>query len=212
MEKILLKDVSEAVARIKDLMDKSNKRIVIGVVGKPGAGKSTLTSQLISNLPKDSAVLIPMDGYHLSNKQLAKLGISDRKGAFDTFDSDGFVKLLKSVNRESEKDIYFPVFYREIEESYAADGVVPANTKLVITEGNYLLLDRGGWEAVREELDEVWYIEVDDRLRLDRLTKRHQSYGRNYEEAFAWASGSDEKNAELVAKTRDKADVIVEIN
>jgi len=212
MEKILLKDVSEAVARIKDLMDKSNKRIVIGIVGKPGAGKSTLTSQLISNLPKDSAVLIPMDGYHLSNKQLAKLGISDRKGAFDTFDSDGFVKLLKSVNRESEKDIYFPVFYREIEESYAADGVVPANTKLVITEGNYLLLDRGGWEAVREELDEVWYIEVDDRLRLDRLTKRHQSYGRNYEEAFAWASGSDEKNAELVAKTRDKADVIVEIN
>lgn len=212
MEKILLKDVSEAVARIKDLMDKSNKRIVIGIVGKPGAGKSTLTSQLISNLPKDSAVLIPMDGYHLSNKQLAKLGISDRKGAFDTFDSDGFVKLLKSVNRESEKDIYFPIFYREIEESYAADGVVPANTKLVITEGNYLLLDRGGWEAVREELDEVWYIEVDDRLRLDRLTKRHQSYGRNYEEAFAWASGSDEKNAELVAKTRDKADVIVEIN
>jgi pantothenate kinase len=212
MEKILLKDVSEALARIKDLVDKSNKRIVIGIVGKPGAGKSTLTSQLISNLPKDSAVLIPMDGYHLSNKQLAKLGISDRKGAFDTFDSDGFVKLLKSVNRESEKDIYFPIFYREIEESYAADGVVPANTKLVITEGNYLLLDRGGWEAVREELDEVWYIEVDDRLRLDRLTKRHQSYGRNYEEAFAWASGSDEKNAELVAKTRDKADVIVEIN
>jgi pantothenate kinase len=212
MEKILLKDVSEAVARIKDLMDKSNKRIVIGIVGKPGAGKSTLTSQLISNLPKDSAVLIPMDGYHLSNKQLAKLGISDRKGAFDTFDSDGFVKLLKSVNRESEKDIYFPIFYREIEESYAADGVVPANTKLVITEGNYLLLDQGGWESVREELDEVWYIEVDDRLRLDRLTKRHQSYGRNYEEAFAWASGSDEKNAELVAKTRDKADVIVEIN
>jgi len=212
MEKIILKDVSEALARIKDLMDKSNKRIVIGVVGKPGAGKSTLTSQLISNLPKDSAVLIPMDGYHLSNKQLAKLGISDRKGAFDTFDSDGFVKLLKSVNRESEKDIYFPVFYREIEESYAADGVVPANTKLVITEGNYLLLDQGGWEAVRGELDEVWYIDVDDRLRLDRLTKRHQSYGRNYEEAFAWASGSDEKNAELVAKTRDKADVIVEIN
>jgi len=212
MEKILLKDVSEAVARIKDLMDKSNKRIVIGIVGKPGAGKSTLTSQLIRNLPKDSAVLIPMDGYHLSNKQLAKLGISDRKGAFDTFDSDGFVKLLKSVNRESEKDIYFPIFYREIEESYAADGVVPANTKLVITEGNYLLLDQGGWESVREELDEVWYIEVDDRLRLDRLTKRHQSYGRNYEEAFAWASGSDEKNAELVAKTRDKADVIVEIN
>jgi pantothenate kinase len=82
---------------------------------------------------------------------------------------------------------------------------------LVITEGNYLLLDKGGWEAVRQELDEVWYIEVDDNLRLDRLTRRHQSYGRNYDEAFAWANGSDERNAELVAKTRDKADVIIEI-
>jgi len=212
MEKIVLKDINEALARVKELLNKSQKRIVIGIVGKPGAGKSTLTAHLINNLPKDSAALIPMDGYHLSNKQLSKLGLSDRKGAFNTFDSDGFVKLLKRVNEESGKDIYFPVFYREIEESYAADGVVPANTKLVITEGNYLLLDKGGWEVVRQELDEVWYIEVDDNLRLDRLTKRHQSHGRNHYEAFAWATGSDERNAELVAKTRDKADVIVEIN
>jgi len=204
--------LSEGLDRIKKLLESSQKRLVIGIVGKPGAGKSTLTSHLIDNLPKDSAVLIPMDGYHLSNKQLSKLGISDRKGAFDTFDSDSFVKLLKRVNQEPEKDIYFPIFYREIEESYAADGVVPANTKLVITEGNYLLLDKGGWEAVRQELDEVWYIEVDDNLRLDRLTRRHQSYGRNYDEAFAWANGSDERNAELVAKTRDKADVIIEVN
>ena len=212
MEKIVLKDINEALARVKELLNKSQKRIVIGIVGKPGAGKSTLTAHLINNLPKDSAALIPMDGYHLSNKQLSKLGLSDRKGAFNTFDSDGFVKLLKRVNEESSKDIYFPVFYREIEESYAADGFVPANTKLVITEGNYLLLDKGGWEVVRQELDEVWYIEVDDNLRLDRLTKRHQSHGRNHDEAFAWATGSDERNAELVAKTRDKADVIVEIN
>jgi pantothenate kinase len=212
MEKIVLKDINEALARVKELLNKSQKRIVIGIVGKPGAGKSTLTAHLINNLPNDSAALIPMDGYHLSNKQLSKLGLSDRKGAFNTFDSDGFVKLLKRVNEESGKDIYFPVFYREIEESYAADGVVPANTKLVITEGNYLLLDKGGWEVVRQELDEVWYIEVDDNLRLDRLTKRHQSHGRNHDEAFAWATGSDERNAELVAKTRDKADVIVEIN
>jgi pantothenate kinase len=212
MEKIVLKDINEALARVKELLNKSQKRIVIGIVGKPGAGKSTLTAHLINNLPKDSAALIPMDGYHLSNKQLSKLGLSDRKGAFNTFDSDGFVKLLKRVNEESGKDIYFPVFYREIEESYAADGVVPANTKLVITEGNYLLLDKGGWEVVRQELDEVWYIEVDDNLRLDRLTKRHQSHGRNHDEAFAWATGSDQRNAELVAQTRDKADVIVEIN
>jgi pantothenate kinase len=203
--------LSEGLNRVKKLLESSQNRVLIGIVGKPGAGKSTLTSYLIDNLPKDSAVLIPMDGYHLSNKQLSKLGISDRKGAFDTFDSDGFVKLLKRVNQEPDNDIYFPVFYRDIEESYAADGVVPAKTKLVITEGNYLLLEKGGWGEVREEIDEVWYIEVDDKLRLDRLIKRHQSYGKNYDEASAWASGTDERNAELIAKTRDKADVIIVI-
>jgi hypothetical protein len=203
--------LNEGLDRVKKLLESSQNRVLIGIVGKPGAGKSTLTSYLIDNLPKDSAVLIPMDGYHLSNKQLSKLGISDRKGAFDTFDSDGFVKLLKRVNQEPDNDIYFPVFHRDIEESYAADGVVPATTKLVITEGNYLLLNNGGWEGVRAELDEVWYIEVDDNLRMDRLTKRHQSYGKNYEDAFAWASGTDERNAELVAKTREKADVIIEL-
>jgi pantothenate kinase len=203
--------LSEGLDRVKKLLESSQNRIIIGIVGKPGAGKSTLTSHLIDNLPKDSAVLIPMDGYHLSNKQLSKLGISNRKGAFDTFDSNGFVELLKRVNQEPNKDIYFPVFYRNIEESYAADGVVPAGTKLVITEGNYLLLNNGGWEGVRAELDEVWYIDVDDNLRMDRLTKRHQSYGKNYDDAVAWASGTDERNAELVVKTREKADVIIEL-
>jgi len=203
--------LSQGLDRIKKLLDSSQKRVLIGIVGKPGAGKSTLTSHLITNLPESTAVLIPMDGYHLSNQQLSKLGISDRKGAFDTFDSHGYVKLLKRVNEEPGTDIYFPVFYRDIEESYAADGVVPASTKLVITEGNYLLLNNGGWEGVRGELDEVWYIDVDDNLRMDRLTKRHQSYGKNYDDAFAWASGTDERNAELVAKTREKADVIIEL-
>jgi pantothenate kinase len=203
--------INEALDRIKHLLQSNQKRVLIGIVGKPGAGKSTLTSYLVDNLQRDEAVIIPMDGYHLSNKQLSRLGISDRKGAFDTFDSDGFVELLKRVNREPHKDIYFPIFYREIEESFSADGVVPSGTKLVITEGNYLLLNTGGWESVRAELDEVWYIDVDDNLRMDRLTKRHQSFGKNYDEAFAWASGTDEQNAELVAKTREKADVIIEL-
>jgi pantothenate kinase len=204
-------NLSQGLDRIKKLLDSSQKRVLIGIVGKPGAGKSTLTSLLITDLPENTAVLIPMDGYHLSNKQLSKLGISDRKGAFDTFDSHGFVKLLKRINEEPTKDIYFPIFHREIEESYAADGVVLANTKLVITEGNYLLLDNGGWEGVRAELDEVWYIEIDDAIRIERLTNRHQSFGKNYEDAISWATGSDERNAELVKKTRDKADVIIEI-
>jgi len=207
----LINNLDDALVRAKQLLQKNQKRGVIGIVGKPGAGKSTLTSHLINNLPKDSAVLIPMDGYHLSNKQLDRLGVSNRKGAFDTFDSHGFVELLKRINEEPTKDIYFPIFHREIEESYAADGVVPANTKLVITEGNYLLLDKGGWERVRAELDEVWYIEIDDAIRIERLTKRHQSFGKNYEDAISWATGSDERNAELVKKTRDKADVIIEI-
>ena len=106
------------------------------------SGKSTLTSYLINNLEPDLTALVPMDGYHLSNKQLQRLNLSDRKGAFNTFDSDGFVSLLRRINLDTDKDIYYPIFHREIEESYAADGVVLKNTRLVITEGNYLLLEK----------------------------------------------------------------------
>ena len=208
---IELSSIDEALSRIKDLALKHSGRFIIGIVGKPGAGKSTLTSHLIENLPKDSVSLVPMDGYHLSNLQLKNLGLSDRKGAFNTFDSNGYVSLLKRINTETDQDIYYPVFHREIEESYAADGVVLANTKIVLTEGNYLLFDKAGWEKVAAELTEIWYININDNLRIERLVKRHEFYGKDKESAFNWATGSDEINAKIVESTASKADVIINL-
>jgi len=208
---IELSSIDEALSRIKDLALKHSGRFIIGIVGKPGAGKSTLTSHLIENLPKDSVSLVPMDGYHLSNLQLKNLGLSDRKGAFNTFDSNGYVSLLKRINTETDQDIYYPVFHREIEESYAADGVVLANTKIVLTEGNYLLFDKAGWEKVAAELTEIWYINIDDNLRIERLVKRHEFYGKDKESAFNWATGTDEINAKIVESTAARADVIINI-
>jgi pantothenate kinase len=199
---IELSSIDEALSRIKDLALKHSGRFIIGIVGKPGAGKSTLTSHLIENLPKDSVSLVPMDGYHLSNLQLKNLGLSDRKGAFNTFDSNGYVSLLKRINTETDQDIYYPVFHREIEESYAADGVVLANTKIVLTEGNYLLFDKAGWEKVAAELTEIWYININDSVRIDRLVK---------ESALNWATGTDEINAKIVESTAARADVIINI-
>jgi pantothenate kinase len=152
-----------------------------------------------------------MDGYHLSNSQLARLGLADRKGAPNTFDSEGYVNLLRRLRNDIDKDVYFPVFHREIEESYAADGVVLAKTKIVLTEGNYLLLNEMGWQGVAGELDEIWYINIDDDLRLDRLTKRHQKFGKDADAAYAWARGTDEVNAKIVEATASKADYIINL-
>ena len=208
---IELSSIDEALSRIKDLALKHSGRFIIGIVGKPGAGKSTLTSHLIENLPKDSVSLVPMDGYHLSNLQLKNLGLTDRKGAFNTFDSNGYVSLLKRINTETDQDIYYPVFHREIEESYAADGVVLANTKIVLTEGNYLLFDKAGWEKVAAELTEIWYININDSVRIERLVKRHEFYGKDKKSALNWATGTDEINSKIVESTAARADVIINI-
>jgi pantothenate kinase len=208
---ITLNGVEQAFARANEITKKTDKRVIIGVVGKPGAGKSTLTSYLIDHLPKNSVSLVPMDGYHLSNQQLSRLDLANKKGAFNTFDADGYIALLKRINNEFDKDIYFPVFHREIEESYSADGVVPARTKLILTEGNYLLFDQAGWGNVISELTETWYINIDDTLRIDRLVKRHEFYGKSKEAAIAWANGSDETNAKIVEATSIRADVVINI-
>lgn len=208
---IELHSLDQALNRAKELAANSDKRIIIGIIGKPGAGKSTLSSHLMKNLPKETTALVPMDGYHLSNLQLKKLGRADRKGAPDTFDATGFVNLLKRISTDTSNDIYFPIFHREIEESIAAEGVVTKETKFVITEGNYLLHNQDGWQEVAPVLTESWYVQVDDKLRLERLVNRHIKYGKEPKFAHDWAHGTDERNAQLVEGTKPRSSVIVHL-
>ena len=206
-----LNSLNQALNRAKELSSRSSGRIIIGIVGKPGAGKSTLSKYLMDNLPSETTSLVPMDGYHLSNLQLKSLNRSDRKGAPDTFDVSGYVNLLRRILSDTHNDIYFPVFHREIEESLSAEGVVTKETKFVITEGNYLLHDRDGWEEVEKVLTESWYVQVDDNLRLERLVNRHIEFGKDPKFAHDWAHGTDENNARLVGETKRRSTVIVNL-
>ena len=209
---IELNSLEAALERVISLTHDVDTRVIIGLVGKPGAGKSTLSSYLLKKLPKDTTALVPMDGYHLSNAQLALLGRRDRKGAPDTFDSYGYADLLQRIKENHNQDIYFPIFHREIEESIAAEGVIHPDTSLVLTEGNYLLLGDAGWNRVAPTLTECWFVDVDDDRRMARLVARHIKFGKSSEEAHAWAHGTDQHNADLIETTRMKADVIVHLD
>ena len=206
---ISLTSLDEVITRAKSLI--TGERKIVGLIGKPGAGKSTLSAQLIEHLGAQAAIL-NMDGYHLSNLALRELGRADRKGAPDTFDALGFTAILQRVKNQVDQDIYFPVFDRSIEESIAAQGVITPEVKLVITEGNYLLHNENNWGGVKELLDESWFIEVDDQIRIERLVNRHHKFGKSKADAHSWATGSDENNAKIVAQTRELADVIINLS
>lgn len=207
----VISTIEEATSRITELLNQSTSRVVLGIVGKPGSGKSTLSKNLIESFGTANAVIVPMDGFHLSNLQLDYLNRRSRKGAIDTFDVEGYVSLLERIKNDAESDIYFPIFYREIEESHAAAGVVTSKHKLVITEGNYLLNHDGKWGKIRSLLTESWFVDPQDDLRIERLIKRHQSYGKSLEDATNWSKGSDQTNADLVGKYADQADYFVRI-
>jgi pantothenate kinase len=206
---IIIRGLEQARKRILNLESKLKTRVIIGITGKPGAGKSTATSKLKEMIPGEKAVILSQDGYHLSNLQLETLGRSNFKGAPDTFDSEGFAKILLRVKSELTNNIYFPIFHREIEESISAEGLITEKTNVVLVEGNYLLFETHGWGEVAKHLDEIWYLQVDDDLRLSRLVARHIEFGKNPQVAAAWAQGSDEANARLIERVRDKANAFL---
>lgn len=183
-------------------------RRLLGITGAPGAGKSVLAQQLVEALD-GRAVLVGMDGFHLLDDDLRRLGRYERKGAPDTFDAAGYVALLRRLRAGTEAVVRAPRFDRGLEAPVAGAVAVPREVPLVITEGNYLLLDEGAWSGVAPLLDECWYVEVDERERQARLSARHRAYGRSPDEAAARTLGPDLANARLVATTRPRATRIV---
>ncbi|MFP8781260.1 nucleoside/nucleotide kinase family protein [Hydrogenophaga sp. RWCD_12] len=183
----------------------TGRRFLLGMVGAPGSGKSTLARALCDHAGS-AAQLVPMDGYHLANVQLQRLGRAQRKGAPDTFDSHGYVSLLRRLREPVDGvTVYAPDFRREIEEPIANAIAVEPQVPLIVTEGNYLLLDEPGWRDVRGLLDEVWYVEEDEALRLKRLVARHEQFGRAAEDARRWVAQTDEPNARRIEATRSRA-------
>jgi pantothenate kinase len=202
-------DLRGLIDRARRLVEPGTRRI-LGITGAPGSGKSTLASTLVAALAPH-AVLVPMDGFHLANAQLVRLGRRDRKGAADTFDAAGYVALLRRLRDPAELLVYAPEFRRAIEEPIACAIPVSRDVPLVVTEGNYLLVDEGPWSAVGQLLDEAWFLEPGEEVRIERLVARHVEFGKSPAEARAWSLGTDQRNAELVQATRGRADLIVRL-
>jgi pantothenate kinase len=202
--------IDDALARAREHAATGMRRL-LGICGPPGGGKSTLAERVVDDLGERSR-LVRMDGFHLAQAELARLGREDRKGAIDTFDATGYVALLRRLRDATEDVVYAPEFRREIEEPIAGAVAVPRDVPLIVTEGNYLLVDDGPWREVRPLLDEVWFVTTAEETRLRWLIERHIRYGRAPDAARAWVLGTDQRNAQLVQMTKAGADALIRVD
>ena len=223
--------LDELAARALALV-RPGRRTILGIAGSPGAGKTTLAVQLAARVNElhaasgaesagaspagavgtaraPFAAHLPMDGYHLAESTLRRLGRLDRKGAIDTFDGWGFAALLQRLLAERDHTVFAPSFDRRVEEPIAAEIAVEPETQLVIVEGNYLLVDDGPWAGIKGLLAEAWFCETSDEERVRRLVVRHELGGRSHEAALDWAESVDGRNALLIESTMPRADLVV---
>lgn len=188
---------------------KSGHRRLLGITGAPGAGKSTLAAAVASLV--DGAVVVPMDGFHLADVELDRRGLRDRKGAPETFDAWGYAALLARLRDETDHTVMAPAFERTLEQPLGSAIPVPPEATLVVTEGNYLLLDSPEWEAARRRLDAVWFVHTAEAVRVERLVARHEEFGKSAEDARAWVESVDQPNARRVEACAARADVRLDV-
>lgn len=190
-----------------------NRRSVLGIAGAPASGKSTLATTLLAELQRlhpEAVALVGMDAFHIGHRILQERGLVPIKGAPETFDVEGYLALMARL-RAAEGTVYAPEFHRELEDSLAHTVEVRPSVRLVITEGNYLLLPSSPWSTVRRLLDEAWFVHLPDDERQRRMIARRVSFGFSLEEARALALGSDERNAVLVNARQNAPDVWVQL-
>ena len=195
-------------SELPGLVPSSRARFLLGICGAPGAGKSTLAAAVAA---LTGATVVPMDGFHLADVELVRRGLRDRKGAPETFDVWGYADLLARLRARPDHVVMAPSFERGLEQPLAGAIPVPPDTGLVVTEGNYLLLESVEWRAVRDRLDAVWHVHTDDDVRRERLVARHVTFGKSPEAARAWVERVDEPNARLVEEAGTQADLVLDL-
>jgi len=183
-------------------------RFLLGICGAPGAGKSTLAEWIVhewNEINPGQAVLVPMDGYHFSNEKLEEISLLLLKGIPDTFDSQAFVDKLKAIKTEPTVAHFCPKFERSIEASIPDAIAIDPRHRLILTEGNYLLLNTSPWNEIINVLDEIWFIDANEELLFPRLVARHVAAGKTKESAEDKVNSTDLPNAKLVDASKARA-------
>lgn len=195
-------------------VDRQARRFLLGITGPPGAGKSTLAHELAATVAEERgprvAVVAPLDGFHLSNETLESLGLRSVKGAPQTFDAEAFVASLRRLRDDPDATVLWPDYDRGREATVPDAIAIDADAKLVIVEGNYLLLEQPPWREVQELLDRVWYVDAPADVLRRRLIDRQLEGGRSEEDAIRHVDGSDLENAALVVQTKRLADATLD--
>jgi pantothenate kinase len=181
-------------------------RFLIALAGPPGAGKSTLAAELVQALGA-GAKSVPMDGFHYDDAVLTARGARDRKGAPDTFDAQGFFHLLRRLRVEDE--VAIPLFDRDLEISRAGADIVTKDDRLLVVEGNYLLLNEAPWQEGALLFDLTVWIDVPEAELDRRLVARWALYGKTPAEARAWIDGNDMPNIRRVTQNSRPADLVL---